>query len=207
MKKTSCFLLLAAWVGLCSTPLSAQTSFGLHGGLNYGEIHYSNKPPQLTSTYTPGYFLGATVGRHISKSLNTGLDAQFALKASDASALGETDFQSCYLEIVPRAEYFFTKNISVSLGLYAAYLMEQRGRLDKGAWFRTDKILDVRPVDMGIVPGVAFRYGRAFGFLRYTHGLVAMYKIEYTNEQGESAGTSRATNRYFQAGIGYVIFE
>lgn len=206
MKKFSCTILLAIWVGRCLAPLSAQTSFGLHGGLNYGKIKF-DKFDQLEGDNAPGYFFGAAIQQQIPGRFVLGLDAQFALKASKSSALGQSGFQSRYLEASPRAEYFFTKNIGVSLGFYAAYLLEQRAKLSNGGWIQTDKIYDIQRFDTGLVPGLSLKFGRVFGFLRYTHGLVAMSKIEFTGDQGQSLDTAKLFNRYFQAGIGYIIFE
>jgi hypothetical protein len=203
----SCSLTLAAWVILGGAEASAQTSFGLHGGLNYGKTHL-DKFPEYDGDYTPGFFVGATVRRQLPKRFGAALDAQFALKASKNKLLGQPDLESQYLEIAPRAEWFFTKNIGVSLGFYASYLLEQRAEFGNGVWVRTDKgLFAPNRWDAGIAPGVSLRFGRAFGFLRYTHGLAAVEKIEYTNDQGESSGTARLFNRYFQAGAGYVIFE
>jgi len=203
----SCALLLAAWAGFCPATASAQTSFGLHGGVNYGKIHM-DEFPELDSDYTPGLFIGTTIRRQLPKRFGVALDAQFALKASKNSPLGRTNLESQYLEIAPRAEWFFTKNIGVSLGFYAAYLLAQRAEFGNGVWIRTDKgLFPPNLWDAGIAPGVSLRFGRAFGFLRYTHGLAAMEKVEFTNDQGESSGTARLFNRYFQAGVGYMIFE
>lgn len=201
-------LLLAAWAGVfCLATASAQTSFGLHGGLNYGRIHL-DKFPEFDGEYTPGFFAGTTLRHQLPKRFGVALDVQFALKACKNSPLGRVNLESQYLEMAPRAEWFFTKNIGVSLGFYAAYLFLQRAEFGNGGWIRTDKgPFPPNLLDAGIAPGVSLRFGRTFGFLRYAHGLAALEDIEYTNDQGESDGTAHLFNRYFQAGVGYVIFE
>ena len=206
MKQLFC-LLLAAWVSVCLAPLSAQTSFGLHGGLNYGKTHY-DKFSQFEGDNALGYFFGTTVRHQLQGRFALGLDAQFALKASTSTiVLGQNEFQSRYLEAAPRVEYFFTKNIGVSLGFYAAYLLDQRAKLGNGSWVRTDEIYDIQSFDAGLATGLSLKFGRVFGFLRYTHGLVATNKFDFLDDSGQSLDTARLFNRYFQAGIGYMIFE
>lgn len=214
MKKLSCFLLLTAWAAFGLSPLSAQTTFGLHGGLNYGTIHYKGLPHvNVKEKFAPGYFVGTSVQKQLPKRWAVGLDAQYAMKASrlgsdDQIASPDVQYQNYYLEIAPRAEYFFAQHFGISLGLYTAYLLQQRGKpFGSDKWIRTDKILDLPHWDAGVAPGISLRFGRAFGFLRYNHGFMAIEKLEFTNDQGEIAGTVKLFNRYFQAGIGYVIFE
>ncbi len=213
MKHLSCTILLATWAGLCLAPLSAQTSFGLHGGLNYGKTHYNNLPLQVEEKYVPGYFVGASVLQQLPKRFALGLDAQFGLKASRLGALNQPDdldvrYQNYYLEFAPRAEYFFTKHFGISLGCYTAYLTKQRAKFgDKGDWGEVIKEFYSNRWDAGLTSGFSLRFGRAFGFLRYTHGLAVLDKIEFTDDQGQPLGTTSRFNRYFQAGIGYMIFE
>lgn len=205
MKKTSCFLLLAAWVGLGLAPLSAQTSFGLHGGMNYGKSRYDPDLP-LQADNALGYLAGVTLFHRFSDRFGLGMDVQYALKASKLGLSAPADYRSHYAEIAPRAEFFFTKNIGISLGFYTARLLEQRVRSGNGSWIRTDKIFDIKRFDVGISPGIALRFGPVFGFLRYAHGLVPIDDITFTDVLGSDL-EYHAHNRYFQAGIGYVIFE
>lgn len=209
MKKFSCFLLLAVWVGLGIARLFAQTSFGLHGGLNYGTIKY-DYPQQFAGNPVPGYWAGTSCRWQLKNRFALALDAQFGLKASRVGLSGQLDthFQNYYLDFAPRAEYFFTKNFGISLGFYAAYLVKERAKYgDKGRWAEVPESFYFNRWDAGLAPGISLRFGRAFGFLRYLHGLSAIQKWELTNDQGEIAGTTKLFNRYFQAGIGYMIFE
>lgn len=212
MKKTSCFLLLAVWAGLGLAPLFAQTSFGLHGGLNYGTVRYDNGP-SLEEKFAPGYLVGTSILMQLPKRFALGLDAQFGLKASRVGLTGRSSaldawHQNSYFELAPRAEYFFTKNFGISLGFYTAYLAKQRVKYgDDGRWEYVSKDFYSNRWDTGLTPGIVLRFGRAFGFLRYAHSLVVLDEIEFTDDQGQSLRNSRSFNRYFQAGIGYVIFE
>lgn len=213
MKKTSCFLLLAAWVGLGLAPLSAQTSFGLHGGMNYGTVRYDNLPFQFEEKYDPGYFVGTSILRQLPKRFALGLDAQFGLKASRLESTNlpsnlDPRYRNYYLEVAPRAEYFLTKNFGISLGFYTAYLTKQRAKFgDEGDWGDVIKNFYSNRWDVGLTPGISLRFGRAFGFMRYTHSLAVLDRIEFTDDQGQPLGVAKLYNRYFQAGIGYVIFE
>lgn len=211
MKQLFC-LLLTTWVGFCLAPLAAQTTFGLHGGMNYGTVRYKTQQP-VEEKYAPGYFVGTSVTHQLNDRIALGLDAQFGMKASrvgvaDRPAALDTRFQNSYLELAPRAEYFFTKNFGVSLGFFTAYLTKQRTKNgDEGRWGEVIKDYYSNRWDAGLTPGIALRCGRAVGFLRYAHSLAVLDKIEITNDQGQPQGITKLYNRYFQAGIGYVIFE
>ncbi len=180
--------------------------------MNFGAIHY-NQDLGIKKKYNPGYFLGGSGQWKIRERFALGADVQFSMKADRLGTVGQPDendirFQNFNLEIAPRATYFFTKNFGVSLGIYAARLLKQRTKIPGAPdWKETHRNFYGRGWDAGLAPGIAMQFGRVSGFLRYTQGLVDIDRLTLTNDQGEEVGTVKLFNRYFQAGVGYVIFE
>lgn len=208
MKLLTCFLSLT----LCIASLTAQTTFGLHAGMNYGTVH-RDRDLQVKEKYNPGYFMGATARYKGKSHFALGLDVQFSVKNSRLGLVGlpdaaDTRFQNFNLEMAPRAEYFFTKHLGISMGIYSAWLLAQRTKIaGSDAWHETERNFYSSGWDAGLSPGIALQFGRVFGFLRYTHGVVAVDRLELTDDQGADAGICKLFNRYFQVGVGYGVYE
>jgi len=220
MKSLPACGLMAIFILLAQGALSAQSTFALHGGLNFGTIQYSGHSgaPYFQEGYELGHFYGISLRHALSNHFAVGLDAQFSLKASRLrydnpfiSTVSIRQQRSAYLEVVPRVEYFFNKHLGLSVGLYGAYLLAEYIKVDDGAWFvaRSTPLYDPKDNDwdMGLSPGISLRFGRVLGFIRYNHGLVPLGSFQFTDEQGNDAGTARLFDRQFQAGLGYVIFD
>jgi hypothetical protein len=114
---------------------------------------------------------------------------------------GEGDVRLRYFEIplLGRADLGTpgsTSGFYVFAGAAPAFKLSARVRFEEGGTEATDDISDeLESMDLGLVGGAGFEFGRASVEARYTHGLMDISKNE--------AETDKPKNRVFSVMVGY----
>lgn len=209
---TRCLTLcwLGFWLGLCTTGLSAQSTFGIHAGATYGKYQASNPQPDiLVANWAAdiGYVAGLEATYPIFRHWSVVLDVQYALQANRPNAANALQQRDHYVQVLPRVQYLPWPRVGVSLGGYAGRYLFGQIKQQGTNWIKDDFAADRPNGDVGLTAGLEVRFGRLTSFVRYLHGFTSVDSYFVTNDIGLDLGMVHLRNRYLQAGIGYTIFE
>ncbi len=191
---------------------SAQSTFGIQGGLHLSDALVTGPTPYVTSSQ--GNFFGGITARHpFTAGWALITDGQFTKRGFflfpfySSQADSRIGVQLMYLDLATRLEYHVFKNLHLQLGPYAGYRMTEYDQLiGSEKWVKA-----VYPIsnkwDVGLQGGVVAHFQRWTAFVLYTHGLKTIGRLEVTDEDGNSQGQLRILNKGLQVGAGYTLFN
>lgn len=203
------FLLVTASLALgILFPLLAigQSTFGVHGGLNMSDATVDGPTPFVTSSQG-NFFLGFTAHNPLKKRWSLSSEVQitkrgfflYQVRSVPGNRLG---LQTLYLDVGSSMEYHVFKNISLQLGSYAGYrLAEYDQVVGSDQWIKaTLPITD--NWDLGLQAGAITRFHHWAAFVRFSHGLKPVARLEVTDQPGRI----KIFNRGLEVGAGYAFF-
>jgi Outer membrane protein beta-barrel domain len=199
MKKSSLTFILFLAVILSST---GQTEVGAKGGANLSWINFDRKE-SLFSFHAGGY-----VRAPLGEELFLQPEVLYSVKGAnipDYFYSTSIDFTMYYLSFPVLLGWQASENLSLHVGPEISYLtnatvdiadVRHEGKDGFAAW------------DLDIDLGAAYQLTKRLGLeLRYSHGLVNVIQIEFTDENGQSlGGIDEGKNRVLQLGLWYSIF-
>jgi hypothetical protein len=184
----------------------AQSAFGVQAGLNMSNATVDGPTPFVTSSQG-NFFLGLTAHTLLRNRWSLSSDAQitkrgfflYQVRSVSGNRIG---LQTIYMDIASSLEYNVFKNISLQLGSYAGYrLVEHDQLVGSDNWIKA-----VLPItdqwDLGLQAGITARFHRWAAFVRYSHGLKAVARLEVTDQPG----VIKIFNRGLEVGASYVFF-
>ena len=190
---------------------AAQSSLGIQGGLHMSNATVIGPTPFVTSPQG-NFFLGGTLRLPLRQPWTFSSDILYTrrgfffdnVKYSPQSGGG---FRLVYIEVTGKAEYHLFKNVHLQMGSYVGYLADEHvyvmgpEGLVQPAYTMTDRW------DVGLQGGLAAYFQRWSAFVRYSHGLKSIGRLNLVDENGGPIGSLHLFNRGLQVGAGYRIFN
>ena len=164
-------------------------------------------PTPFVTASEGNFFLGFTAHNPLSKRWSLSSEVQitkrgFFLYQVRSVSENRVGLQTLYLDAASSIEYHVFKNISLQLGSYAGYRLAEYDQLvGADAWIKA-----VLPMtdnwDLGLQAGAITRFHRWAAFVRFSHGLKPVARLEVPDQ----SGTIKIFNRGLEVGAGYAFF-
>ena len=191
---------LVIGLGLGSTALWAQWSFGVKGGLNASKMKWEAMDPKFK--------IGAQVGGFVTYHFNDAWALQTELLYTlqgcrfELIEVGETAMEektimykrnAHYLNIPILARFQFTRRLYLELGPQVGFQLAAYQKYNDERY----RIEATKPVDVALAGGVGYAFNEHLDLnFRYVHGFLPVHKYLGSDE-------FKATNRSMQLSLGY----
>ncbi len=213
--KNNCLLVIFTYLlfsFFCPVPSTAQSTFGIQGGLHLSDALIIGSTPYVTAAQG-NYFGGVTAHHPFRAGWALVTDAQltkrgfFLFPFYSTQTDSRIGVQLLYVDLATRMEYHIFKNISVQFGPYAGYRMREYDQLaGSEQWVKAVSPISNR-WDVGLQGGLVAQFQRWSAFVLYTHGVKTIGRLEVTDTDGHKKGQLKILNKGLQVGASYVIFN
>ncbi|MEO6037789.1 MAG: outer membrane beta-barrel protein [Saprospiraceae bacterium] len=184
----------------------AQSAFGIQGGLHMSNATVDGPTPFVASAQG-NFFLGFTARTPLNGRWALNTDAQFTKRGFflyQVRSMSEhrMGVQALYADVAARMEYNLFKNIGLELGSYAGYRLAEYDLLTGSDHWVKAALPLTDAWDLGLQAGAIAHFQRWAAFVRYSHGVKAVARLEIT----DVPGTVKIFNRGLQVGLSYAFF-
>lgn len=208
MKFQICCLFIFSFLTI---QLHAQFSLGATGGLNISHTQPTNLPDDVvinTESIEYAYF-GIIPHYQLNEKFSVSANIEYSQKGRkelfrDINNEENTlKFRIDYLDVIPKLEYHPIPAISVGLGMYVGFNLQQRVKGKEGDWL--DPTLDLfKRYDVGLAGSIRANFKNLFVSVGYNYGLADIGEAIYTDVNGEEILAAKEVNRNLQLGVGYL---
>lgn len=191
----------------CSPLAYSQFSLGISGGLNLSHSPF-NDMVVFNTGYRSAYFLGVTPKYHLNSHLAILSDIEYSVKGFESKGNNiqlDSESRYTYLDFSPEITYHLADFLSLGMGGYIGFKLDEEQRIAGGEWSSTKDLEFIKSTDFGLVGSIRGNLHNFFLVMSYQHGLQDISNLQYTDPNGEPLTSGKQRNRNIQLGIGYFI--
>lgn len=188
--------LIGLFLLVCSSPASAQITYGVKAGVSLTDVSFSDGP-EVSSNGRYGPLIGVFATVPVWGRVSVQPEAIYSVKGASLEAFDlETDYIVDYLEIPVLLRFPVMRRVHVFGGPSFAYRLRARSRIEfGGSTEEVDITDDVERFDLAIAGGAGVEYGRWIVDGRVTYGL--------SDTDADTSDDVKVRNRAFSISAGF----
>lgn len=175
------------------------------GGAARSGVRTSGPGADISTRPFYGWFAGVRLQHNFTEHFYTIMSASESVRGYGQKAL-QIKNRLIYSDLHLMAGYDFDHHFGVCFGPFLSVLNKNSIKTSGSNW--EDPAEDVfNNLDAGIAAEVNYVRGKMSVFGRYNYGLGNLYKYEVTDGAGNSLGTARLRDHFFELGVGICLLK